>query len=34
MKWQQIKEGLIIETSEERPTKYAYTFKIEYEHLH
>jgi hypothetical protein len=34
MKWQQSKEGLIIETSDERPSKYAYTFKIEYEHLH
>ena len=33
MKWQQSKEGLVIETSDERPSKYAYTFKIEYEYL-
>ncbi|HUU17880.1 MAG TPA: alpha-L-fucosidase C-terminal domain-containing protein [Sedimentisphaerales bacterium] len=33
MKWQQSKEGLVIETSDERPSKYAYTFKIVCLHL-
>lgn len=33
LNWQQSKEGLVIETSDERPSKYAYTFKIKCEYL-
>lgn len=33
LNWQQSKDGLVIETSDERPSKYAYTFKIECEYL-